>query len=220
MPSRIKFMDESPAALVDEPMPLGQALRWVSSSEHQIKPRVQVFFAQSAYVKCVEHTESDLSSEVGGLLVGEIRTDSSRGQTYILIEDIIPAQFTESSGTHVTFTQNSLVHLNQQLDELFPGKRTVGWYHTHPGLGVFLSGHDVWLHRHFFPDPSQVALVVDPEFSQAGFFCWQKDFKLDPTHYSGFFEWSDLDDSSVIDWTNLSPVVSEMSGSVTEGGIK
>jgi proteasome lid subunit RPN8/RPN11 len=218
MSHRIKFTDEAPTALIDEPMPLDQSLRWISSSEHQLKPHVEIFFAQSAYVKCSEHAASDLNSEVGGLLIGETRTDSSRIQTYILIQDIIPAQFTDSSGTHVTFTQNSLVHLNRQLEEQFPGKQCVGWYHTHPGLGVFLSGHDVWLHQHFFGAPAQVALVVDPESDQAGFFCWQDGSVLDPTHYAGFYEWSDLDDSSVIEWTSLSPVVPGVQ--VQEGELK
>ncbi len=39
----------------------------------------------------------------------------------------------------------------------------VGWYHSHTRAGLELSGPDVALHERYFPDPSQVALVVRPE---------------------------------------------------------
>ena len=51
----------------------------------------------------------------------------------------------------------------------------MGWYHTHPDFGVFLSGHDVFIHRHFFGQPLQVAYVVDPIRQTRGFFQWRDD---------------------------------------------
>ncbi len=205
--SRIKLFDTLPTPSIEQPMPLDQALQWVSPYETQVKPNVRIFFAQAAYRKCFEHARSDLAHEVGGALIGEVRYDAGRAQTYIVIQDILPASFTDAGETHLTFTQDTLVHFSNQMDELFPGKRMVGWYHTHPRLGVFLSGHDTFLHRHFFPDPTQVALVIDPYACHAGFFCWQTNATLDPKHYIGFYELSDADDHSIVEWENLTPVI-------------
>ena len=46
----------------------------------------------------------------------------------------------------------------------------VGWFHTHPGLGVFMSGTDRQTQRNFFSQPWQVSLVVDPRTEDIGFF--------------------------------------------------
>jgi hypothetical protein len=49
----------------------------------------------------------------------------------------------------------------------------VGWYHTHPDYGIFLSGQDLFIHRNFFDQPLQVAYVVDPIRQTRGFFQWR-----------------------------------------------
>jgi proteasome lid subunit RPN8/RPN11 len=54
----------------------------------------------------------------------------------------------------------------------------VGWYHSHTRSGVFLSGADLELHRRFFPETWQVALVLRPSLNmatRAGFFIQETD---------------------------------------------
>lgn len=207
MTTRIKILGEAPAPITAEPMPLDRSLRWNSPHENRIGGHVEIFLAQSAYCKCVEHASSDLEHEVGGALIGEVRLDPVQARPYILVQKILPALHTESGQTHVTFTQDTLVYLNQELEHRSPGKRIVGWYHTHPGFGVFMSSYDRWLHENFFNDPTQVALVIDPYYEQGGFFCRQSDLGLDPVHYVGFYELSDMNDDSVVEWNNLMPAV-------------
>jgi proteasome lid subunit RPN8/RPN11 len=53
------------------------------------------------------------------------------------------------------------------------GLRPVGWYHSHTRSEIFLSDADREIHRRFFPEPWQVALVVKPHTfhpARAGFF--------------------------------------------------
>ncbi len=216
MTTRIRILGDSPEPIPHAPMPLDQSLEWVSNHEHLVEARAEIFFAQSAYSSCVEHTASDLENEVGGLLIGAMRLDPERERPYILIEHILPALHTESGQTFVTFTQQTLVKLHGELENRFPGKRIVGWYHTHPRLGVFMSSYDTWLHDNFFNDPNQVALVVDPFHERGGFFCWQKNRRLDPIHYVGFFEWGNIGDESIVLWNNLEPVSPETAPAAEE----
>jgi proteasome lid subunit RPN8/RPN11 len=58
------------------------------------------------------------------------------------------------------------------LSDWGPDHQIVGWHHTHPGFGIFLSRHDEFFHRNFFSQPWQVALVVDPQRGELGFFQW------------------------------------------------
>jgi hypothetical protein len=58
-------------------------------------------------------------------------------------------------------------------DSQYPEKRIVGWYHSHPGFGIFLSEHDLFIHKNFFSDPNQVAWVFDPHSDEEGCFVWE-----------------------------------------------
>ncbi len=206
MSTRIKILEQVSVPTVSEPMPLEHVRRWVSPYEHRVVSQLEIFFRQSAYLNCLAQATRDLKNEVGGVLIGEVRTDPERAQSYILIEDTLPAQHVEQGSTHVTFTQDTLVQLNNELEDNFPGKRMVGWYHTHPRLNVFLSNYDSWLHTHFFNDPAQVALVIDPYYQRAGFFVWQDDHRLDTVHYVGFYELLNGSGKSFVELTNLTPL--------------
>jgi hypothetical protein len=59
------------------------------------------------------------------------------------------------------------------MDGKHQGKRVVGWYHTHPGFGVFLSDRDQFIHKSFFDLPFQVAFVYDPKSREHGLFSWR-----------------------------------------------
>ena len=48
----------------------------------------------------------------------------------------------------------------------------MGWIHTHPNFGIFLSEYDRFVHENFFSEEYQVAYVVDPIQSIEGFYFW------------------------------------------------
>ena len=63
-----------------------------------------------------------------------------------------------------------------QLWQRYPDESAimVGWYHTHPGFGIFLSGMDQFIHQNFFTQKWHIALVLDPIAKSGGFFCWDR----------------------------------------------
>ncbi len=179
-------------------------MRWYSHHEEpDFTPQIPVFVAKPAYLRLEDHSASDLESEVGGILVGTWSLDAEHRQEFIVIEAALPARFTRQGSVYLTFTQDSLVDLHAEMDEHYPDRQIVGWYHTHPGMGVFLSSYDAWLHRHFFPEPWQVALVIDPLSPAGGFFIRQADGMLDPGRYFGFHELDGNSGESFVHWNNL-----------------
>jgi hypothetical protein len=64
-------------------------------------------------------------------------------------------------------------HIYKIKDRDYPDERIVGWYHSHPGFGVFLSDHDTFIHKNFFSAPQQVAWVYDPHSDEEGCFGWR-----------------------------------------------
>jgi hypothetical protein len=72
----------------------------------------------------------------------------------------------------VTFTQDTWEHIYAVKDKKYASERIVGWYHSHPGFGIFLSEHDTFIHKNFFSSPGQIAWVYDPHSDEEGCFGW------------------------------------------------
>ena len=113
-----------------------------------------------------QHARSCSKTEVCGVLIG--REDGKKLSVDASIAGLNAAQ----AGTHVTFTQDTWEHIYKIKDSQFPDERVVGWYHSHPGFGVFLSDHDTFIHKNFFSSPLQVAWVYDPHSDEEGCFGW------------------------------------------------
>jgi proteasome lid subunit RPN8/RPN11 len=204
--SRIRVLPPKSPAPQKARLPLENARRWLSPYEGDgISAPVSVLLSQSAYDQAVVHTSSELEFEVGGILVGKWCADPETSRQYIVVVAALPARFTQQGSVFLTFTQDSLVDIHAKIDEGYPGEEIVGWYHTHPHMGVFLSNYDTWLHNHFFPEPWQVALVIEPFTAVGGFFIRQADGALDPSRYFGFYELDDNTGQSIVHWNNLQP---------------
>jgi proteasome lid subunit RPN8/RPN11 len=113
-----------------------------------------------------QHARSNGKTEVCGVLIG--------GETGggVSITARIPGLNAAQAGTYVTFTQDTWEHIYKIKDKDYPDERIVGWYHSHPGFGVFLSDHDTFIHKNFFSSALQVAWVYDPHSDEEGCFGW------------------------------------------------
>jgi proteasome lid subunit RPN8/RPN11 len=109
-------------------------------------------------------------AEIGGILLGSYEEETLR------IADYAPLECEHKYGPSFTLSGCDEAQLEELLAEAparFPGLETVGWYHSHTRSEIFLSDADLEIHRRFFPEPWQVALVMKPHTFQptrAGFF--------------------------------------------------
>ncbi len=118
----------------------------------------------------LEFSGQDLTREHGGFLLGRVYGDEPQ---YVVVRHFHPAIEAQGSLTSLTFTHESWAGLTREIEANFPSESLVGWQHTHPGLGVFLSAQDLFIQRNFFAHSWQVALVVDPRRQDFGFFHWR-----------------------------------------------
>lgn len=102
--------------------------------------------------------------EIGGLLLGRVRGEGERA--LVRVEAALLAQGADSVGSSIRFTPELLAELGTRAKKEYPAFRVVGWFHTHSGLGAFLSGYDAAVHKEHFPEPWQVALVLDTELER------------------------------------------------------
>jgi len=122
------------------------------------------------------HALSSLDREVAGVMVGRQPEKQPDGRYVVHVIDSIIAKHTVMHGASVTYTPESWRYLNDTLWERYPDESAVmvGWYHTHPGFGIFLSGMDLFIHQNFFTQMWHVAYVLDPRARTSGFFCWNR----------------------------------------------
>lgn len=113
-----------------------------------------------ALIKMTMHARSGGSLEVMGLMQGYID-----GDTFVVTDAFrLPVEGTE---TRVNVQEEANEYLVEYLDLCRAQGRqenVVGWYHSHPGYGCWLSGIDVETEamQQQFQDPF-LAVVIDPD---------------------------------------------------------
>ncbi len=147
---------------------------------------VDILIEESALRAAQAHALTSMNREVAGVLIGTRPEKQPDGRYLVRIMDTIIAKHTVMHGASVTYTPESWRYLNDKLEERYPNETAVmvGWYHTHPGFGIFLSGMDQFIHQNFFTQIWHTALVLDPRARISGFFCWDRSqTRVDPVNF-------------------------------------
>ena len=131
---------------------------------------IPIFVYEEVLEEILDFSEKDMTRERGGFLLGGLHRDR---HLFLEVRHFLPALAAESRAASLTFTHDTWATMNRQVEEEYPNELVVGWQHTHPGFGVFLSGYDLFIQKNFFNHPWQVALVVDPKRKEFGFFQWR-----------------------------------------------
>jgi proteasome lid subunit RPN8/RPN11 len=146
-------------------------LRPLTATDRDRGQGFAVVFAPAVWDQIIAHSRSTTDLEVGGVMLGQLYRDQAG--PYVLIHAAIPALRAAQRATSVTFTADTWTQINQTLDRDHPDAKIVGWYHTHPGFGIFLSDMDQFICRSFFDLPHQIATVIDPIARTDGTFHWR-----------------------------------------------
>ncbi|MCI0579540.1 MAG: hypothetical protein L0332_01625, partial [Chloroflexi bacterium] len=143
---------------------------------HPTWTAVDILMNEPAFRDAQAHSLTSLDREVAGILIGPPPEKQPDGRYVVHVSDTIIARHTKMQGASVTYTPESWRYVNDKLAEMYPDETAVivGWYHTHPGFGIFLSSMDQFIHQNFFTQIWHVALVLDPLARRSGFFCWDR----------------------------------------------
>lgn len=154
---------------------------------------VDILMDEPALRAMQAHALSSLDREVAGVMVGPRPEKQPDGRYLVRIIDSIAAKYTVMQGASVTYTADSWRYLNDTLGERYPEETgvMVGWYHTHPGFGIFLSGMDLFIHQNFFTQIWHIAYVLDPRARTSGFFCWNRNRSSVNRYEFGWPDWAD-----------------------------
>ncbi|RME56376.1 MAG: hypothetical protein D6795_01535 [Deltaproteobacteria bacterium] len=127
------------------------------------RPDLRVFLHTDALSEMVAYAYGDLTHERGGVVVGTYGR-GKRGE-FVAMDGFIPATRAISDRAALTFTHEAWEAIHRTIETEYPDRLILGWMHTHPGYGLFLSSHDRFIDTHFFSQAFRSAIVVDPTLS-------------------------------------------------------
>jgi proteasome lid subunit RPN8/RPN11 len=133
--------------------------------------KVTLAFIGKAALDCLhDYLVADIGREHGGVFVGQPFYDAEQDRYFVMIHRSIPALETEGSPVHLQFVPETWADISGIIEDNYPDMVVVGWYHSHPGLDVFMSSTDRATQRAFFNHPWSLAVVVDPFTHKTGWF--------------------------------------------------
>ncbi|KAG5940006.1 multicatalytic endopeptidase [Claviceps pazoutovae] len=123
-----------------------------------------VYISSLALLKMLRHGRAGVPMEVMGLMLGEFVDDFT-----VKVMDVFAMP---QSGTGVSVEAVDPVFQTKMMDMLRQTGRpesVVGWYHSHPGFGCWLSSVDINTQQSFEQlNPRAVSVVIDPIQSVKG----------------------------------------------------
>lgn len=148
---------------------------------------IPVFVADQVVQTMERQAVADKEHETGGVLLGGFyRNDDG---SFVEITDYVEAASAKGTDVSLTFTHETWEYIHAKIAQRNDDNlQIVGWYHSHPGLGVFLSKDDEFIHSSYFSDPWHVAIVHDPIYTNWGCFKWA-DGEIERT--GGFYIYAD-----------------------------
>ena len=122
-----------------------------------------------ALIKMVMHARGGGSLEIMGLMLGKIDPDDARGPTMIVMDVFaLPVEGTETRVNAQADAYEYMVEFLGAAKESGRLENVLGWYHSHPGYGCWLSGIDVstQMLNQQYQEP-WLAIVIDPHKTAA-----------------------------------------------------
>ncbi|MHA1224290.1 MAG: hypothetical protein ACTSSG_01845 [Candidatus Heimdallarchaeaceae archaeon] len=122
-----------------------------------IDSRNEVLISAYAIAKILAVDSIDPSKESAGVLLGYLDENQN-----LIITDFDTGK-QQQTATFVVMDDSALVQIVEDLQSRGKKESIVGWAHTHPSYGCFLSGTDKGtqrIYQNLFPEA--VALVIDP----------------------------------------------------------
>ena len=124
----------------------------------------QIYISPLALLKMLRHGKAGIPLEVMGLMLGDYVDEYT-----VKCIDVFSMPQSGTETTIETIDEGFQVKMVEMLKQTGRNEIVVGWYHSHPGFGCWLSQTDINTQKTFEQQvPRTVAVVVDPIQSVRG----------------------------------------------------
>jgi proteasome lid subunit RPN8/RPN11 len=139
--------------------------------------------------------------EVGGFLMGN-HSVNPEGNMHIFIDKFVPFVPEYHDVFKIEIGTQTLVQELGDAQDRHPDMDLIGWFHTHPGHGLFLSNSDLSVHKHF-SQPFQVAMEIDSltDRLDTAFFTRKRTGRMNNVEHRNegaiWFAWKEIEKSEI-----------------------
>ena len=124
----------------------------------------QIYISPLSLLKMLRHGKAGIPLEVMGLMLGEYVDDYT-----VKCIDVFSMPQSGTETTIESIDKGFQVKMTEMLKQTGRNEIVVGWYHSHPGFGCWLSSTDINTQKTFEQSvPRTIAVVVDPIQSVRG----------------------------------------------------
>lgn len=124
----------------------------------------QIYISPLALLKMLRHGRAGIPLEVMGLMLGDYVDEYT-----VKCIDVFSMPQSGTETTIESIDEGFQVKMVEMLKQTGRNEIVVGWYHSHPGFGCWLSSTDINTQKTFEQQvPRTVAVVVDPIQSVRG----------------------------------------------------
>lgn len=133
---------------------------------------IHIYLEDYVYTYLYQYAKLNRGEEKGAALVGYYTEEL--GNKLVVICGAI--QFKNSSAEDgILLTEEIINEVQVQMDKYFPNCELIGWMHTQPGYGIFLTTQDIRLQKQYFPEFYQLLMIIDPIENTEAFFLWDEE---------------------------------------------
>ena len=124
----------------------------------------QIYISPLSLLKMLRHGKAGIPLEVMGLMLGDYIDDYT-----VKCIDVFSMPQSGTETTIESIDEGFQLRMTEMLKQTGRNEIVVGWYHSHPGFGCWLSSIDINTQKTFEQQvPRTVAVVVDPIQSVRG----------------------------------------------------
>ncbi|KAK4337030.1 hypothetical protein RND71_043378 [Anisodus tanguticus] len=155
MANNIDTVDEIYKYNADQQSGIQAAKPW-EKNPHFFK---EIKISALALLKMIMHARSGGNLEVMGMLLGKVDANIM----YVMDSFALPVEGTETRVNAQSQAYEYMAAYTESAKQVCRKENVIGWYHSHPGYGCWLSGIDVdtQMMNQQFQEPF-VAIVIDP----------------------------------------------------------
>ncbi len=129
---------------------------------------LRIYMEDYVHTYLYQYARSSATGEKLAVLMGKhLMID---GKNTVFISGVIQARFTEKLKGMETITGQSWKYISEEIEKYFPDLEIVGWMHSRPSFGAFVTSRDEAYHKKVFGGKDQVFFVVDPVDRQDRFY--------------------------------------------------
>ncbi len=166
---RIRFGEPISLEVPVEQLP-PDSLKIENNSQIPLQDQFRVYIVWDVYKQMRTHVNENPNIESGGILVGYPFKEKRGNITFVVIVAAIRQDSQNRGRAYFTVGPEEIANARTEMERNYPGLVAVGWYHSHPGHGIFLSGQDMTIVRSIYNEDWHIALVIDPKHRAEGIF--------------------------------------------------